>query len=152
MNLTGKVRREPRPGKPYPRGATWDGEGVSFALFSGTPRKSSCVYSMRRDRRELGRIELRDQTGSRVATSLRSPRFFHKLSTRLAPVVEKVGLGMAFTDQAFNRTDHQIRLLQGNIMAASLCNDEAMVFEARSEILLQREPLVFELLAQCPSR
>ena len=22
------------PGKPYPPGATWDGEGVNFALFS----------------------------------------------------------------------------------------------------------------------
>jgi glycogen operon protein len=22
------------PGKPYPLGATWDGEGVNFALFS----------------------------------------------------------------------------------------------------------------------
>ena len=23
-----------RPGRPYPLGATWDGEGVNFALFS----------------------------------------------------------------------------------------------------------------------
>lgn len=23
-----------RPGHPYPLGATWDGEGVNFALFS----------------------------------------------------------------------------------------------------------------------
>ncbi len=22
------------PGKPYPRGATWDGQGVNFALFA----------------------------------------------------------------------------------------------------------------------
>ena len=22
------------PGKPYPLGATWDGEGVNFAIFS----------------------------------------------------------------------------------------------------------------------
>ena len=22
------------PGTPYPRGATWDGEGVNFSLFS----------------------------------------------------------------------------------------------------------------------
>ncbi len=22
------------PGRPYPQGATWDGEGVNFALFS----------------------------------------------------------------------------------------------------------------------
>ncbi len=25
----------PWPGRPYPLGATWDGEGVDFALFAG---------------------------------------------------------------------------------------------------------------------
>lgn len=27
------------PGRPYPRGATWDGEGVNFALFSENAHK-----------------------------------------------------------------------------------------------------------------
>jgi pullulanase/glycogen debranching enzyme len=37
------VSRALWPGKPYSLGATWDGEGVNFALFSGTPRKSTLV-------------------------------------------------------------------------------------------------------------
>ena len=27
------------PGQPYPRGATWDGEGVNFSIFSGRAAK-----------------------------------------------------------------------------------------------------------------
>ena len=27
------------PGQPYPRGATWDGEGVNFSLFSANAQK-----------------------------------------------------------------------------------------------------------------
>lgn len=33
------------PGRPYPRGATWDGEGVNFALFSEHAEKVElCVF------------------------------------------------------------------------------------------------------------
>ena len=31
------------PGKPYPLGATWDGEGVNFALFSEHAEKVELV-------------------------------------------------------------------------------------------------------------
>jgi pullulanase/glycogen debranching enzyme len=48
------VSRAPWPGKPYPLGATWDGEGVYFALFSGTPRKSTLVVFNNAD--VMGRI------------------------------------------------------------------------------------------------
>ncbi|MDP1896307.1 MAG: hypothetical protein Q8K43_00315, partial [Sulfurimicrobium sp.] len=34
-----------RPGKPYPQGATWDGEGVNFALFSEHAEKVElCLF------------------------------------------------------------------------------------------------------------
>ena len=33
------------PGKPYPLGATWDGQGVNFALFSENAEPSSCAFS-----------------------------------------------------------------------------------------------------------
>ena len=33
------------PGSPHPLGATWDGEGVNFALFSSTPPPSSSASS-----------------------------------------------------------------------------------------------------------
>ena len=33
------------PGQSYPRGATWDGEGVNFSLFSANATRSSCACS-----------------------------------------------------------------------------------------------------------
>jgi len=33
------------PGRPYPHGATWDGEGVNFALFSEHAEKVElCLF------------------------------------------------------------------------------------------------------------
>ena len=50
------------PGRPYPRGATWDGEGVNFALFSEhAERVELCIFDAT-GRRELQRIELRERT------------------------------------------------------------------------------------------
>ena len=51
-----------RPGKPYPQGATWDGEGVNFALFSEHAEKVELCLFDSRGRRETDRIELREQT------------------------------------------------------------------------------------------
>jgi isoamylase len=50
------------PGRPYPRGATWDGEGVNFALFSEhAERVELCIFDVG-GRRQVQRIELREQT------------------------------------------------------------------------------------------
>ena len=51
------------PGKPYPRGATWDGEGVNFALFSGHAEKVELCLFDRKGQREIQRIELCERTG-----------------------------------------------------------------------------------------
>ena len=49
-------------GKPYPLGATWDGSGVNFALFSKhAERVELCLFDPK-GRRELERMELRDRT------------------------------------------------------------------------------------------
>jgi isoamylase len=49
------------PGMPYPLGATWDGEGVNFALFSeNATAVDLCLYSA--DEREIARIRLREHT------------------------------------------------------------------------------------------
>ena len=54
-----------REGLPYPRGATWDGHGVNFALFSANAtRVDLCLFDA--DGRETDRIalpEYRDETG-----------------------------------------------------------------------------------------
>jgi glycogen operon protein len=50
------------PGAPYPLGATWDGQGVNFALFSeNATRVQLCLFDAK-GRREIQCIELREQT------------------------------------------------------------------------------------------
>ncbi len=50
------------PGQPHPLGATWDGEGVNFALFSEhAERVDLCLFD-RRGRREIERIPMRRRT------------------------------------------------------------------------------------------
>jgi glycogen operon protein len=49
-------------GRPYPLGATWDGAGVNFALFSKhATRVELCLFDPK-GRRELDRVELRERT------------------------------------------------------------------------------------------
>ncbi|HKI35105.1 MAG TPA: glycogen debranching protein GlgX [Gemmataceae bacterium] len=48
------------PGRPYPLGATWDGAGVNFALFSEHAAKVElCLFASHEDATEAERIELR---------------------------------------------------------------------------------------------
>ena len=49
-------------GTPRPAGATWDGEGVNFALFSAHAEKVELCIFDESGRRELQRIELRERT------------------------------------------------------------------------------------------
>ncbi len=50
------------PGRPYPRGATWDGMGVNFALFSeSAERVDLCLFDPS-GRHEIKRLTLREQT------------------------------------------------------------------------------------------
>src|SRR6187401_2376681 len=48
-----------RPGRTHPLGATWDGEGVNFALFSEHATKVElCLFGLADDAQETARIEL----------------------------------------------------------------------------------------------
>ena len=50
------------PGRPYPLGATWDGSGVNFALFSENAEKVElCIFDSR-GMRELRRVVLPEYT------------------------------------------------------------------------------------------
>jgi isoamylase len=49
-------------GLPYPLGATWDGKGVNFALFSANAERVELCAFDQRGRRELARIELPEYT------------------------------------------------------------------------------------------
>ena len=50
------------PGQPYPRGATWDGEGVNFSVFSARADKVELCLFDTSGKHELQRIELRERT------------------------------------------------------------------------------------------
>src|SRR5881394_3861140 len=47
------------PGRPYPLGATWDGEGVNFALFSEhATAVDLCLFDAPGDAAEASRVRL----------------------------------------------------------------------------------------------
>jgi isoamylase len=50
------------PGRPYPLGATWDGEGVNFALYSEHAEKVELCLFDNSGRNEVVRIPLAEQT------------------------------------------------------------------------------------------
>src|SRR6187549_1731112 len=51
-----------REGLPHPRGATWDGKGVNFALFSAhATRVELCLFD-KEGRREVQRIAMPEFT------------------------------------------------------------------------------------------
>jgi len=51
------------PGRPYPLGATWDGAGVNFALFSENATKVElCLFDTPDSGKESHRIDLKEQT------------------------------------------------------------------------------------------
>ncbi len=51
------------PGQPYPLGATWDGSGVNFALFSEhAERVELCLFDQAYGAPEVVRIPVREQT------------------------------------------------------------------------------------------
>lgn len=54
--------RKVLPGSPHPLGATWDGDGVNFALFSEHARRVELCLFDARGRREIDRIPLPERT------------------------------------------------------------------------------------------
>lgn len=51
------------PGKPYPLGATWDGRGVNFSLYSENAEKVElCLFAPGDPKSEIARIVMPEQT------------------------------------------------------------------------------------------
>ena len=50
------------PGQAYPRGATWDGEGVNFSLFSAHAEKVELCIFDDTGRHEIQRVNIRERT------------------------------------------------------------------------------------------
>lgn len=51
------------PGRPYPLGATWDGEGVNFALFSQHAEQVVLCLFDAKGKQEVAQIPLRERAG-----------------------------------------------------------------------------------------
>jgi isoamylase len=62
MRSPGAVRTAVWPGRPYPLGATWDGFGVNFALFSAHATKVELCLFDKAGNRETERIPLPEYT------------------------------------------------------------------------------------------
>ncbi len=60
--MTAIATRRLREGKPFPRGATWDGEGVNFSLFSANATKVEVCLFDSTGQTETDRIELPEYT------------------------------------------------------------------------------------------
>jgi len=56
------VIKEVWPGRPHPRGATWDGEGVNFALFSENAKRVELCLFDASGRREVQRVVMGEHT------------------------------------------------------------------------------------------
>lgn len=51
------------PGKPFPIGATWDGSGVNFSLYTeNATAVDLCLFDLDNDEREAVRLNLTEQT------------------------------------------------------------------------------------------
>ena len=51
------------PGRPFPLGATWDGRGVNFALYSENATKVElCLFNAPEDKQEAERVALTEHT------------------------------------------------------------------------------------------
>jgi glycogen operon protein len=57
------MRIEVWPGRPWPRGASWDGAGVNFAVYSqAATRVEVCLFDARDPAREIARFDLPENT------------------------------------------------------------------------------------------
>ncbi len=62
MNTTKKQKSVVWPGEPYPLGATWDGEGVNFAIFSENAEKVELCLFDESGKNETEKVEIHEHT------------------------------------------------------------------------------------------
>ncbi len=63
VHTASKRKMKTRPGDPYPLGATWDGAGVNFALFSENAASVDlCLFDGREGSQEIARFPMTEQT------------------------------------------------------------------------------------------
>ena len=111
----------PNPGKPHPLGASWDGEGVNFALFSQNATSAElCLFDNPESETESARIPLRERTnfvrhaylpgvtpGQLYAYRVDGPyepakgHRFNRNKILLDPYARAVGRGLTWRDELY---------------------------------------------------
>ncbi|HEX6319823.1 MAG TPA: glycogen debranching enzyme GlgX, partial [Burkholderiales bacterium] len=72
MNAPEPLLTRVREGLPWPRGATWDGKGVNFALFSANATKVEvCLFENQTEKERIELPEFRDETWHGYVPDLR---------------------------------------------------------------------------------
>src|SRR5208283_4748574 len=56
------MQRTILPGRPFPQGATWDGTGTNFAIYSESAQRVELCLFDQANAPETDRIELHEQT------------------------------------------------------------------------------------------
>ena len=112
--------REVWPGKPFPRGATFDGRGVNFAVYSRVAtRVEVCLYDPADPAREIDRFDLPEMHRLRLAR-LRPGARSRARSTACActaPTTPRAGAPLQ-PEQAARRSVRQGALGRGRLEAA----------------------------------
>ena len=97
------------PGNPYPLGATWDGEGVNFALFSeNAAAVDLCLFDA-------------EGSESRIAMRERTDLTWH------VHLPDVVGQEVAHRESQDRHTHHDVRLAPGSHLAEVLGTLEVQV-------------------------
>ena len=73
-----------RPGNPYPLGATWDGSGVNFAIFSENATGIELCLMDADGATETARLPLTEQTDQFAASGCGHPTPFEEGRVSLA--------------------------------------------------------------------
>ena len=84
------------PGQPYPQGATWDGAGVNFALFSENATATDlCLFERPDGGGEVSTIRLTEQTNQVWHAYLPEARPGQLYGYRVhGPYAPEAGLGL----------------------------------------------------------
>ncbi|MBX3449891.1 MAG: glycogen debranching protein GlgX [Planctomycetaceae bacterium] len=118
------------PGLPYPLGATWDGSGVNFAIFSeNATRVELCLFNSPSDKIEAVRVELPERThqvwhgyisdiwpgqlyGYRISGPYH-PEAGHRFNPNkllLDPYAKSIGRGLTWNDAVYGYTLNDSRI------------------------------------------
>jgi isoamylase len=149
-----KSAMQPRvwPGRPNPLGATWDGGGVNFALFSEHATSVElCLFDTIEDREESSRVLLKEQTdriwhvylpdirpgqlyGYRVHGPFDPPagHRFNAHKVLLDPYARAIGRGIGWSDAMFgHEVGHVAEDLQIDLRDSAWCAPLGVVVDSQ---------------------